>query len=140
MERQPLDIYDVRPPAMENYLRYNGRHFTEKLCKFAVSNMRKRNRSTGKSERVEMIGRSRFDELMKAYGITIENDVLCDGLYVLNMAMADFYGSSLPDESSVGKFVRDYIDDEDAVDGFVFNRYYADTVLAGIPIPWEEVL
>ena len=41
---------------------------------------------------------------------------------------------------SLAQFVKDYIDDEDAADGFVFNRWYADTVRAGIPIPWEDLL
>lgn len=125
---------------MENYLRYHGRHFTEGMCRFAVSLMRRRDRSTGKEERVQMTGRSRFEEMMKANGIALENDVLCDGLYVLNMAMSDFYGSSLPDEKAVCRYVKDYVDDADAPDGFIFNRFYADTVLAGIPIPWDEVL
>jgi len=34
-----LDAFDVLPEDMMNYLRYNGRHFSRKLCDFAVSKM-----------------------------------------------------------------------------------------------------
>ena len=37
-----LTQYDIKPEAMVNYLRYNGPHFNEKLCKFAVSLMSKK--------------------------------------------------------------------------------------------------
>ena len=133
-------MYDVLPPAMENYLRHYGRHFSENMCKFAVSRMKRRNAGTGRTERVEMTTRKKFEELMSAHGIVPENDILYDGLYVFNMAMADFFGSSLPDEKSVCLFVKDYVDDVDQADGFIFNRFYADMVRNGTPIPWEECL
>lgn len=34
----------------------------------------------------------------------------------------------------------DVIDDEDAYDGIVFNRFYADMCKKGIPIDWAEML
>lgn len=37
-------------------------------------------------------------------------------------------------------FVKDTIDDPDAVDGQVFNMFYSDMCLKGIPIDWEEML
>lgn len=37
-------------------------------------------------------------------------------------------------------YVRDLIDDPDAVDGQIFNRFYADMCLQGIPIDWEEMV
>ena len=37
-------------------------------------------------------------------------------------------------------FVKDYVDDEDQPDGFIFNRFYADCALSGTPIPWEDIL
>jgi hypothetical protein len=41
MHRESLDVYDVLPEGMVNYLRYNGRHFSSKLCDFAVKQMTK---------------------------------------------------------------------------------------------------
>ena len=34
--------FDKKPEGMINYLQYNGPHFNEKLCKFAVSKMTKK--------------------------------------------------------------------------------------------------
>ena len=36
-KQESLNLYDIRPEAMTNYLRYNGRHFSKKLCNWAVS-------------------------------------------------------------------------------------------------------
>ncbi len=77
---------------------------------------------------------------MLGYGIQLDNNVMYDGLYVFNMAKSDFFGSSLPDERSLCLFVKDYVDDIDQADGFIFNRFYADCVRKGIPIPWEQCL
>lgn len=139
MERESLDRYDVLPPAMKNYIRHYGRHFSEEMYKFAVSKMY-RSTEDGKREYIEPISRDRFDDLMSSYGIRLENDVLYDGMFVYCMAMSDFFGSSLPDESHVCQFVKDYIDDTDQADGFVFNRFYSDMVRKGEPIPWSDCL
>lgn len=37
-------------------------------------------------------------------------------------------------------YVKDVIDDVDAPDGLVFNRWYADMCYMGIAIDWEEML
>ena len=37
MYKESLHLYDIRPEAMTNYLRYNGRHFSKKLCNWAIS-------------------------------------------------------------------------------------------------------
>lgn len=139
-ERQSLDIYDMRPAEMTAYLRYNGYHFNDKACRFAAEQMRKRNPATGQLERIEYSDKDKVNEVLKRNNITLNNNTLHDYVYVFNMAVADFYKKSLPEERNLAQFVKDYIDDEDAADGFIFNRWYADTVRAGIPIPWEELL
>ena len=80
------------------------------------------------------------EDILKSYDITIENNILYDAVYVVNMAKADFYGSSITDEKHLALFIKDYIDDEDGYDGIVFSRYYIDTVKKGIPIDWEDML
>ena len=45
-----------------------------------------------------------------------------------------------PDERCLALYVRDVIDDVDAPDGLVFNRWYADMSYMGIAIDWEEML
>ena len=56
------------------------------------------------------------------------------------MCKADFLGSSVPNEQYLAKYVKDVIDDVDAPDGLVFNRWYADISYMGIAIDWEEML
>lgn len=139
-ERESLDIYDRKPKEMVNYLRYNGYHFTKNMCEFAVSKMRKMNAATGKEERIEPRTKEQVDEVLTKNGVRIANNSLYDYIYVYHMAIADFYKSSIPDEPHLCLFVKDYVDDVDQKDGFIFNRWYADTVRDGIPIPWDDML
>lgn len=136
MKRESLDNFDVYPEAMVNYLRYNGRHFNRKLFEFATSLMK-----TGKDKQpLKVITKKELDEMLKVYGVKLDNSVLYDYVYVANMCKADFLGSSIPDEGHLCKYVKDVIDDVDAYDGVVFNRWYADMCRSGVPIDWEEML
>jgi hypothetical protein len=139
MKRESLDLYDTRPYEMIQYLRHNGMHFNRKMCDFAVSKMTKIN-SNGKQEKITIITKQTLDELLKRYNITLNNNQLYDYVYVANMCKADFLGSSIKDEEHLAHYVKDVIDDDDAYDGIVFNRWYADMCRLGIPIDWEEML
>lgn len=140
MYREPLDIYDERPSEMVAYLRHNGMHFNGKAQAFASSLMRKRNPATGKNERIETWSKDQVDDLLKRNGVTLENAVGQDYVFVANMAKADFLGSSIEDEAHLARYVKDVVDDPDQADGFIFNRWYADTVRSGIPVDWEGML
>ena len=50
-------MYEVEmmPPEMKAYLRNYGYSFSKKACEFAVSHMRRENKSTGKMEKIESI-------------------------------------------------------------------------------------
>ena len=56
------------------------------------------------------------------------------------MAKADYWGSSIEDERHLALYIKDVIDDPDASDGTVFNRFYADCCHNGIAIDWSEML
>lgn len=138
MERVNFTQYDVYPEAMLIYMRNYGPHFNKKLCDFAVSKM-KRN-VNGKMQKIQPISREELKNLMSMNGFVLENDQLYDSVYVANMCKADFLNSSIIDEVHMLKYVKDVIDDTDAVDGLVFNRWYADMCYMGIAIDWEEML
>lgn len=140
MIRESLDVYDVLPEDMINYLRFNGRHFNKKLCEFAVGMMEQRNSSTGEVRKLEHLSKETVDSMLKSYRIEIKYNQLYDYVYVANMCKADFLGSSVPDEQHLCKYVKDVIDDVDAYDGIVFNRWYADMCRKGIPIDWIAML
>ena len=126
-----LDTYDDRPSAMKRYLKYYGEHFNKKLCDFAVSKMKH-----GKLP----LSKDKIDDVLNKYNVKLEHNELDDYVYVYNMGNNDFMGSSIPDERHLVLYVKDVIDDEDGYDGIVFNRWYADTVVQGIPIEWDEMI
>lgn len=133
--RQPLDIYDTMPEEQRAYYMNYGKNFNEKMCRFAVGMMRDR-----KGNKVEMPKKEDLERKLKENGITVENDIMYNGVYTLAMVQSDFMGSSIEDEKHALLYVKDYIDDPDAADGQVFTRFYASCVNAGIPIDWSEML
>lgn len=137
MERRriPLDTYDIVPEEQRAYLMNYGKHFNEKMCKFAISLMRNKN-----NERIPMMKKDDFDAKMKEHGIELENNAMYDGVFAYCMAMSDFMGSSIEDERHLCLYVKDLIDDPDQADGFVFNRFYADCCNKGVPIDWADML
>lgn len=140
MTKEGLDVYDVLPEDMINYLRHNGRHFNKKLCDFAISKMKSHNSSTGEVVKLVPMSKETIDSLLKTYRIEIKNNELYDYVYVANMCKADFLGKSVPDEQHLCKYIKDVIDDVDGYDGIVFNRWYADMCRKGIPISWIDML
>ena len=126
-----LDFYDDRPASMKRYLKYYGEHFNKKLCDFAVNKM-----NHGKAP----VTKEKIDEILQKHNIKLEHNELNDYVYVYNMGNNDYMGSSIVDEKHLAMYVKDVIDDKDGYDGIVFNRWYADMVIQGIPIEWEDML
>ena len=126
-----LDFYDDRPASMKRYLKYYGEHFNKKLCDFAVNKM-----NHGKAP----VTKEKVDEILQKHNIKLEHNELNDYVYVYNMGNNDYMGSSIVDEKHLAMYVKDVIDDKDGYDGIVFNRWYADMVIQGIPIEWEDML
>lgn len=138
--RRGLDTYDELPMGMKSYLKHYGYHFNRKMYEFAVSTMERKIKGSDKMEKVPVVTKDKFDEVMKKHSLTLKNDVMYDGVFVWSMAYGDFFGSSLPTEQMLAQYVADYVDDVDKPDGFIFNRFYADCCFAGIPIDWDEML
>ena len=125
----------IIPEDMKLYLSNYGRHFNKKMYEFAVSNMYKEG-----GQKAMPINKDVLKSKLQQYGIKVNNDILYDGCYCYTMCAMDFLGKSVIDEQHQLMYVRDLIDDPDAVDGQIFNRFYADCCLQGIPIDWEEML
>ena len=127
-------FYDKKPSAMINYLRYNGPHFSKKLCEYAVGLMFRDNKP------IKPFSKEEVDGFLKANGIELQNNELYDHVFVANMAKADYLGKSLPNEKYIALYVKDVIDDEDGYDGLPFTRWYADMCKKGKPIDWDMFL
>ena len=138
MQNTDLTQYDIKPEAMINYLRYNGPHFNKKLCDFAVSHMTKR---VGSSLiPIVPMSKEQVDKLLETQKVVVKNTQLYDHVYVANMCKADLFGSSIQDDLHMARYIKDVIDDDDAYDGIVFNRWYADMCRKGIVINWEDMI
>lgn len=138
MERVNFTQYDDYPRAMIAYLRNYGPHFNKHLHDFATSNMTKRE---GNIERpISPFTKEEVEGLLARQGVTVSRGQLYDCVYIANMAKADFLNSSISDERHLALYIKDVIDDVDAPDGLLFNRFYADCCYKGIAIDWDEML
>ena len=133
-----MGSYDEIPEGMMRYLNNYGCHFNKKLCMEAVSRMYKE--VNGKKESIKPYTKEQVDEMLENYGVEIKRGKLYDCTYVANMGKADFLGSSIPDEKHLAKYIGDVLDDADAEDGYVFNRFYADCMFMNNPIDWDEMI
>lgn len=138
MKNTDLTQYDIKPEAMINYLRYNGPHFNKKLCDFAVSKMTKKTGSI--LTPITPFSKDDVDNILKSNGVIVKGGQLYDYVFVANMCKADFFGSSISDNLHLAKYIKDVLDDDDAYDGIVFNRWYADMCRKGVVINWEEMI
>lgn len=123
---EDLTVYDIKPAAFLNYLRYYGEHFNKKLCEFACSKFPK-----------QYYSKELLDSLLQSHNIEIENSQLYDYIYVANWCFNIFYGSSITDEKRFVLFIKDVFDKESDL---IFNRWYADMAKKGIPIEWEDMI
>lgn len=130
--------YDEIPEGMKHYINNYGCHFNKKLCDEAISRMYKE--TNGKKEKIQAYTKEQLDNLLKSNNITVERDKLYDAVYVAAMCKADYFGKSVPDERHLLMFVKDMIDDPDAEEGFIFNRFYADCMFMNNPIDWEDMI
>ena len=138
MKRQNFTQYDEYPEAMMVYMRNYGPHFNRKLYEFATSLMTKI--ENGSEKKVTPYTKENVEMVLNNSGVKVKNAQLYDAAYVATMCKADFLGSSVPDERHLALYVKDVIDDIDAPDGLVFNRWYADMCYKGMAIDWEEML
>ena len=130
--------YDEIPEGMKIYINNYGCHFNKKLCKEATSRMYMK--VNGKREYINPYTKEQVDGMLEAYGITLKRTKLYDATYVANMCKADFLGKSVPTEEHLAKYVKDVIDDADAEEGFIFNRFYADCMFMDNPIDWDDMV
>lgn len=133
-----LDYKDRFPSGMEEYLSFNSWHFNKKMCEWAVSRMYKTTNGTKSS--IQTMNKDQVDQLLQKYGIKLIDPKGYDYVYAANMCKADYYGSSIMDDTHLAKFIKDYIEDPDSYEGMPFTRFYADCIGSGTLIPWEDML
>lgn len=129
-----LDNRSVFPDGMEEYLETYGWHISKGLCMWAVKRMK------GKSSNVIPSTKEEVEGVLARHGVNYSKYKACDHVYVYNMGKFDYLGSSIPDESRLALFVKDYLDDPDGYDEVAMTRLYADCIGKGCMPPWDEVI
>lgn len=130
-----LDYYDIRPAGLNAYLSYYGYHFSPAMARWAVSRMKK----SGGGQ-YQPMSKEDVDSLILKTGVSIENDIAYDAVYVANMVKSDRWGSSVRDEAQLALAIKDELDDPDGYEGQAFSRFLADCNGKGIPIVWEDMI
>lgn len=130
--------YDEIPDGMKYYINNYGCHFNKKLCEEASNRMY--TKINGKKSYITPYTKEEVEELLKKHDIHVERGKMYDCVYVANMCKADFLGKSVPTEEHLAKYVKNVLDDPDAVEGYVFNRFYADCMFMNCPIDWDGVI
>ena len=102
---------------------------------WAVRKMRDRN-----GNGVPVRTKEQVETILRSHGVDILNDKGYDAVFVFHMGVSDYLGSSMPDEASIAKYVRDLLDDSDGYDGIAFTRFLADCSAKGDPIDWEDMI
>ena len=138
MSHKSMGSYDEIPEGMKYYINNYGYHFNKKLCDWAATQMYKN--VNGKKQYIQPYTKEQVDSILKQYNIQLDRGKLYDSVYLANMVKADFFGSSIPNEQYMAKYIKDVIDDPDAEDGFIFNRFIADCYFMDNPIEWEDIL
>lgn len=138
MYHKTMGSYDEIPNGMKRYINNYGCHFNKKLCREAVSRMYVK--VAGVKEHLTPYTKEQVDEMLETNNISLKRNKLYDAVYVANMCANDFLGKSVPDEEHMALFIKDMIDDPDAQEGFIFNRFYSDTVFMNSPIDWDDMI
>lgn len=121
--------------SFEEYVDMYGMHFSGKLYKWAVSNMTDRN-----GNKVQPMSKEQVTDFLRTNGVTLDKMIGYDAAYVLAMAMADYYGSSIADDKHLSLFVKDFLEDPDGTDTKAFDHFVVDCRAKQMPIFWEEVM
>lgn len=121
--------------SFEEYVDQYGLHFNRKLYEWAVSQMTDRN-----GNRIQPMTKDQVTDFLRTNGVSLENAKGLDAAYVLAMARADYYGSSIKDDAHLSLFVKDFMEDSDGTDTKAFDHFVVDCRAKGEPIFWEDVL
>lgn len=134
MNHRNMGSYDEIPEGMKYYINNYGYHFNKKLCEEAVHRM------YGEDDNLKPYTKEQVERLLESYDIRPKRGKLYDAVYVANMCANDFLGKSVPDEKHMAMFIKDMLDDVDADDGYIFNRFVADCYYMNNPVEWDDCI
>lgn len=125
--------------AREIYEDYHHGTFSEKLAKYAISNMRIMDNAT---KQLKKIVSHDIQDMKKSFadnGINIPDKLIYSAWYLYNMTFAD-YPKTLTTETQRVFFVKETLLDPDCCPEAVLECYVAKMCCMGEPIHWEEFI
>lgn len=126
------------PAAMQDYIDNYGWHFNKKAVEFAISLMKRKDKS-GEIKPINPYSKDEIDEILERQGVRLEKNKLCDYIYVANKCRAD-YKKSVPDEQHLALYIQETIDDVDAGDETVFREWLAKLRGNHQPVDFNELI
>ena len=131
------------PAGFADYMATYGGHFSKKMCDWAVGMMtvdKEDEKGEIVEEKLEPWSKEEVEDMLLRYGVTLDNDKGYDKVYVANMCKADYYEDSVPEETHVARYIKNYLDDPDGYEEIAFNRFMMDCMSKDIPIMWEDMI
>ena len=113
--------------------RYKG-HFSKKMAEWAISMMERDGR------KIEPYSLEETNAMLAPYKNLIGEECVYDAWYLVNMAKADYLGSSLADKAHIALFAKDTLCDPDGEPEMVLACFRAKCDIKRIPIYWERML
>jgi hypothetical protein len=114
---------------------YQG-HFSRKLASWAISNMQLEDVATKDMKPVTIRPFDDVMEVLKANGVSIQEESRYDAWYLFMMSIAD-YTKSLPTDKMRATYVEETIFDPDGESTNVLACFVAKMCNKGIPIMWD---
>ena len=78
--------------------------------------------------------------MLEEFGVEVKGATEYDTVFVANMGLADYLGSSVPDMEHLARYIRDVIDDPDGYEGIAFGRWFSDMCNKRVEVPWEDLI
>ena len=138
-----FEMQQKSPAGFADYMATYGGHFSKKMCDWAVGMMtvdKEDEKREIVEEKLEPWSKDEVDDMLLRYGVTLDNDKGYDKVYVANMCKADYYEDSVPDETHVVRYIKNYLDDPDGYEEIAFNRFMMDCMSKDIPVMWEDMM
>lgn len=137
--RLPRDRFLPRPEEMDYYLSTYGYNFSKRACEEAVKYLCRKNED-GEAVPIEPWSKEDVEKLLKKFNVVLERNEFYNHVYILNKAIADYWGSSISDEEHLALHVKDEIDDVDDAPGNIFRRWLTTMRGNGFSVDWEKIL
>lgn len=121
------------------YMDQNKGRFSRTLAEWAISNMRRKDETTGVMKPITRHSVEELEEVFRQMGLRIKEEDIYTAWYLYNMCYAD-YPKSLPSKQAIVYHIQETLYDPDCCPEAVLACFRAKMDVMGVPIHWERML